>query len=346
MGLFNRKKDSSGKTIIPMWFMRQAGRYHDHYQALRANHSFETLCKDPQLACEVTMGPIDAFDFDAAILFSDLLFPLEQLGLGLSYASGRPELPRKITTVEDALKLKEIEDPNTFFAFQKKSIELVKAKLPQDKDLLGFVGGPVTLFTYGVCGTHTGSLLEAKTGLYDGRFDIFCEKLIPNLLVEMKLQAEAGANAVAILDTAAGELSPVDYQRFVMPSLKEITSSFKKSFPNTKVIYYAKHSSIAQIELIDDPNIDVLGVDYRHDIAEIINRFSDRYYIQGNIDPCWLHLPWEQLESNLKAFLENLHHKNINFDRWICGLGHGVLPQTPQENVRKTVNWLRENIRY
>ncbi len=122
MGLFDRAIKEDGKRQVPVWFMRQAGRYHNHYQNLKKDNDFTTLCKNPKLACEVTMGPIRDFDFDAAILFSDLLFPLEQMGLGLSYATGRPTLKKQLLTKEDVLALKIVENPENYYSFQKRQL--------------------------------------------------------------------------------------------------------------------------------------------------------------------------------------------------------------------------------
>lgn len=340
----NRKKTSDNKTQVPVWFMRQAGRYHDHYQNLKKTYDFMTLCKEPKLACEVTMGPIDEFKFDAAILFSDLLFPLEQLGMDLIYNPG-PKLGFKIETLDDIKKLTRTPDQN-FFNFQKEACQELTKTLPQDVTLLGFVGAPFTLYAYAVEGSHAGSLVSSKTGLYDGRFEQFCELLLPNVLHEMKIQADGGADAVCIFDTAVGELTVKDYKNIVLPKLKYLTSEFKKSYPDKKIIYYSRNTHKEHLRMIQDNHIDVLGVDWRHNLGEVINEFSKDYYIQGNFDPCWLHLPWSQVEENLKVFHQNLVDANIDFSKWICGLGHGVLQHTPQENVKKAVEYIHKNFTY
>lgn len=345
MGLFNRETDDSNKTVVPVWFMRQAGRYHSHYQALKKEHDFITLCKDPKLAYEVTMGPIDEFNFDAAILFSDLLFPLEHLGMGLKYAPG-PILDMKLETLDDVKKLGQVSPASEFYNFQKEACSLLKEGLDSSKTLIGFVGAPFTLYTYAVQGAHAGALQSAKSGLYDGRFEAFCELLLPAVEEEMALQAMGGADVIALFDTAVGELNLVDFKRFIVPKLHGITKRFKQRFPNKKIIYYSKMTSINHLDLIQDDNIDVLGVDYRHDLAKVLNRYGKDYYIQGNIDPCWLHTSWETLEQNLIEFKNHLYDNNVPFDKWIAGLGHGVLIKTPEENVFNTVNFIHENFKY
>ncbi|MCK5884362.1 MAG: hypothetical protein KAG61_11790, partial [Bacteriovoracaceae bacterium] len=302
MGLFIREIEKDGKRTVPVWFMRQAGRYHHHYQNLKKDNDFTTLCKTPKLACEVTMGPIRDFGFDAAILFSDLLFPLEQMGLGLSYATGRPTLDKKLLTLDDVKGLELIEEASKFYSFQKEATLLLRKELPKDKNLIGFVGAPFTLFAYGALGTHAGSLVEAKTGLYDGRFENFLEILMPNLLKEMSMQVEGGADTISIFDTAVGELSLYDFKRFIVPTLKSITKQFKSLHPKCKIIYYSKHTTLNHLNSIEDSNIDVLGVDYRHTLSEVVHQLGSDYILQGNFDPCWLHLSKPHLEERLNYF--------------------------------------------
>jgi uroporphyrinogen decarboxylase len=342
--IFENRIVENGKTRVPVWFMRQAGRYHDHYQNLKKSYDFMTLCKEPKLACEVTMGPIEEFDFDAAILFSDLLFPLEQLGMDLVYNPG-PKLGSKLETLADLKKLKQKPDQD-FFKFQADACTLLKDALPKTKTLLGFVGAPFTLYAYAVEGAHAGALLSSKKGLYDGRFEGYTELLLPNVLHEMKIQAEGGADAICIFDTAVGELTVKDFERIALPKIKYLTSEFKKSYPDKKIIYYSKNTHVNHLRCIQDDNIDVLGVDWRHNLGEVLNEFSKDYYIQGNFDPCWLHLEWNQVESHLKEFHQELQDANVDFSKWICGLGHGVLQHTPQENVRKTIEYIHKNFIY
>lgn len=343
--IFENRIEEDGKTRVPVWFMRQAGRYHDHYQNLKKDHDFMSLCKEPKLACEVTMGPMEAFDFDAAILFSDLLFPLEQMGTGLVYAPG-PKLDVRIDSMDDLKRLKMSGHSPNYYQFQKEACELLKKTLPESKTLLGFVGAPFTLYAYAVEGSHSGSLVSSKTGLYDGRFEAFCEVLLPNVLGEMLMQAEGGADAMCLFDTAVGECTVKDFKNIILPKIKWLTAEFKKAYPHKKVIYYSRNTHISHLQEIQDDNIDVLGVDWRHDIAEVLNTFGKDYYIQGNFDPCWLHLPWQQCEENLKEFYQNICDRNAPQEKWICGLGHGVLQHTPEMNVKNAVQYIHDNFRY
>jgi uroporphyrinogen decarboxylase len=351
MGLFNdRTKTNDNATTVPVWFMRQAGRYHSHYQNIKKTSDFMGMCKNPKLALEVTMGPIMDFNFDAAILFSDLLFPLEQLGMGLSYHSGPPTLEFKVDSVESSKKLKYKTDSNSFYTFQKDACSLIREKLDSNKTLIGFVGAPFTLYTYAVEGSHAGNLTSSKLGFYDGRFKNFMELLIPDVLAEMISQAEGGADAIALFDTAAGELMLSDYREFVIPEIMKLVNGFKTKFPNKKIIYYSKLTHTHYLEALSNADtknsIDVLGVDWRMNLAEVLTKFGHKYFIQGNIDPSYLHFPWNQLEKKLQETYEVVKASGAPMNKWIMGLGHGVLQHTPEENVKKAVHFIQTNFKY
>jgi len=338
MGIFKDRK-----TQLPLWFMRQAGRYHKHYQAFKAQYSFETLCKTPALACEVTLGPVQDFNFDAAILFSDILFPLERLGMGLTF-NPAPTLSKKIYCIQDVYSLQPISPPEKFYLFQKQALELIKEKLSPEKTLMGFVGAPFTLYTYACEGQHSGNLLNAKAGLYNGTFEVFSQLILNELLANMSMQASAPIDAINIFDTAAGELSLQDYERFIIPVNKQLTQSFKSIFPNVKIIYYSKNTNLDYLKKIDDKNIDVLGIDWRVNIADALNAFQTQYFVQGNIDPAWLILPKEQLKHNLDVYMDRTLGKIKNPQKWIFGLGHGVLKETPEKNVKFVSDYIKNYI--
>lgn len=300
-----------------------------------------TMCKNPELACEVTLGPIQDFGFNAAILFSDLLFPLEQLGMGLSYHSGPPTLEWHLESAGDLKKLNIKAPGEEFYKFQGDACRLLRARLPKDCTLLGFVGAPFTLYTYAVEGSHAGNLVSAKKGLFDGRFEGLCEILLPELLKEMLVQAEGGAQAVALFDTAAGELCVQDYKEFVVPKISSLLMKFKEKSPRTKVIYYSKHTQGNFIKALDLTHIDVVGVDWRCDLVEIQKFLPAGKFIQGNLDPAWLHLPWEILEKKALTYYQDLRDRGLDFKRWVAGLGHGVLIQTPENNVKNLVKLIQ-----
>lgn len=334
MNLFQSAIRKKNLDRPPVWMMRQAGRYHSHYQQLRKQYSFLDLCKKPEVACETTLGPIQDFNFDAAILFSDLLFPLEVMGMGLKYEEG-PQLDWHLKSYSDLAKLKTGRALAEGLKFQSEALTLIRKSLSPEKGLLGFVGGPVTLFCYAVDGSHKGDLSSSRSGIEDGRYQGFFEKLEDILVENMVQQARGGADAIAVLDTCAGEFGADVYQKKLTPSLKQLFEKFKKFCPETPVIYYSKKTNPEYWESFKSFLIDGIGIDWNHSIAEVLRDWSKFWAIQGNVDPNWLFLDSDELEKRLRAiFLEVKGLPIENRKGWICGLGHGILPKTPESNVR------------
>src|SRR6185295_2008910 len=220
------------QSVPPIWLMRQAGRYHKHYQALRAKHSFMDLCKQPELAAEVALGPVVDFGFDAAILFSDLLFPLEALGMGLEYTDHGPRLGWQLND-QTISQMRSVEDAWPHLLFQGEAMRATRERIPGDRSVIGFVGGPWTLFVYAVEGTHKGSLVNSNRLL--PLFPRFCESVVPLLERSIASQLDNGAEVVMIFDTAAGELSPAVFQSEVLPQLQRVTSDNAE-----RIGYYSK----------------------------------------------------------------------------------------------------------
>jgi uroporphyrinogen decarboxylase len=316
----------------PIWLMRQAGRYHHHYQALRAKHSFVDLCKRPDLAAEVARGPVNDFDFDAAILFSDLLFPLEALGMGLEYTDHGPQLGWKLDP-HSISRLQSVEDAWPRMLFQGDAMRATRELLPADRSLIGFVGGPWTLFVYAVEGTHKGSLINAKRLL--PLFPRFCETMVPLLERNMQLQLDNGAEVVMIFDTAAGELSPQLFRSEVVPQLRRLMTN------HPSLGYYSKGTQPAHLRdaLFTTDKFAGIGVDHGWDIREAFE-VSSHGFVQGNFDQGLLHATSDELKKHLADYLAPL--KGREWPGWICGLGHGVLPGTPEDHVRLFVDTVRE----
>ena len=248
----------------PVWFMRQAGRYHRHYQRLRTRHDFMDLCKRPDLAVEVTLGPIEDFGFDAAILFSDLLFPLEAMGMGLRYEPG-PKLDWHLKSTADLARLRGGAARATQMSFQAEAIARLRARLPSDCSLIGFVGGPFTLYAYAAAGSHEGFARDGLAGLDNGLYAGFTERLRDLLAANMALQAEAGADCVAIFDTAAGTLAPDRFAQLAAPALAAVVQQFRARCPETPLIYYSR-----------DTGPDALGGAARHRSAVSRDRLAAR----------------------------------------------------------------------
>ena len=325
----------------PVWMMRQAGRYHSHYQALKRYNDFISLCKQPELAAETAMGPIHDFNFDAAILFSDLLFPLEAMGTGLRYDPG-PKLDFHIRTLADVERLKGGAKEAGFMQFQADAMRLTRARLRADKGLIGFVGGPFTLYVYAAAGSHENAQ-AAVAGLTNGVYDTFNAKLLDLLAANMALQSRAGAEVVALFDTAAGEIDVDTYGRHVVPVLADLLARFRKLDATTPVTYYSRGTGPAYWDLLKGLPFQCLGIDWRHDMAEVLTQYGDRWAIQGNVDPEWLHLPIDELERRLREYFGRLKALPAQLrSGWICGLGHGILQRTPEANVRRFVSLQRE----
>ena len=349
---FRRALEGIPQAVPPIWFMRQAGRYHSHYQDLRKRHSFVDLCKKPELAAEVALGPISDFDFDVSILFSDLLFPLESLGMGLEYKPGpllgwqlRPENIHQLARPLEAISSME---------FQGKALEATRKILPEDKSLIGFVGGPWTLFAYGVEGSHKNGLSLTKKYLF--LWPRFCEIILPFLQKNISLQLEAGAELVMIFDTAAGELSSQYFLRHIVPALQELVRPFGK-----KVAYYSKSTTEAHFRhSFFSGSLGGVGYDHRWNLpAQLKLRGNGKDsggpeglapedlvqngFVQGNFDQGFLLLTFREFQVELDRYLTEFA-KLSEGERagWVCGLGHGVLPGTPEENVRFFVQRVRE----
>ena len=344
MGLLKNRPSKQGKKGVPVWFMRQAGRYHSHYQNIKKDSNFMEMCKNPDLACEITMGPINDFDFDAAILFSDLLFPLERLGLGLSYESGPPTLEHHLHAPKDLEKLHT--QKNVTYDFQGQACASIRKALPKSKDLLGFTGAPFTLYAYACEGAHSGGLINAKQGLHSGLYDRFLALIEAEIIDQLSIQAASGSDGLCLFDTAAGELSLDDYTQFVIPSIKRVTQALKKKFPSTSIIYYSKLTHLNYLQRLECPAIDVLGVDWRVDLKEALSTLGKDYTIQGNLDPAHLFLPWPLLQQKLETIFKHASDSKYGPDKWIMGLGHGVMQNTPEENVKNAVRFIHDNFLY
>jgi uroporphyrinogen decarboxylase len=317
----------------PIWLMRQAGRYHNHYQALREKYSFMDLCKRPELAAEVALGPVRDFDFDAAILFSDLLFPLEALGMELEYSDRGPQLDWQLDE-KSILQIRSVDEAWPHLQFQGEAVRATRERLPADRSLIGFVGGPWTLFVYAVEGTHKGPLTESKRLLW--LFPQFCETIVPLLERNIEMQLANGAELVMIFDTAAGELPPGIFVSEVAPQLQKLTAR-----NGSHIGYYSKGTQPAHLrhEVFIKRGLVGIGVDHRWDLSECFELFPQGF-VQGNFDQALLLIGRSELKTRLRNYLAPMIETRPA--GWICGLGHGVLPATPEDNVRLFVDTVRE----
>jgi len=326
------------QKVPPIWFMRQAGRYHSHYQGLRKKHSFVELCKEPELAAEVAMGPINDFDYDVAILFSDILFPLESLGLRLDYKPG-PTFENLLTP--DSLKNldssdKIVDDMN----FQSKALSITRDALSENKSLVGFVGGPWTLLSYG-----TG--IKNETNIDDLHKNEFYEKLlydtlIPALYQIIEMQLKSSAEIVYMFDTNASQLQS---NYFIGKYIEEIKQSIFSAFPN-QVAYFCKENPI-----LNDPKSNLkyqlAGMVYGENKGlETILPKLESGFLQGNFDPKNLLLPEKEFQFEVDNFIKIFRNlSDSERSGWVCSLSHGVLPKAREDNVRYFIEKVRSDFR-
>lgn len=318
-------------SYTPVWFMRQAGRYLPEYQKVRSKVSFLELCKSPELCTEVTLQPIDIFGFDAAILFSDILIPMEAMNLVLEFHEGRgPIFPHPVRS-RQAVDALVVPDPDETVPFVMETIRLLRKELKVP--LIGFAGAPFTLATYLIEGGSSKVFLNTKKMMFQE------PELYHNLLAKitactsayLQAQVRAGAQALQLFDSWAGVLAPCDYEQFAMPYVRSIITDLR-SVTDIPLIYFANNGATLTRHTVK-LGADVLGFDWRLPIADAIQQAGD-HAVQGNIDPVALFLPQERLEQRIGTMLEDAQ----GAQGYIFNLGHGILPETPPEQVRIAVD--------
>lgn len=310
----------------PVWIMRQAGRYLPEYQAVRAEVDFLTLCKTPELAAKVTIQPVERLGVDAAILFSDILIPIEAMGMNLEFHDKKGPLLREPVRTKSALERLIIPDTEDSMPFVLETIRILRRELKVP--LIGFSGAPFTLATYVIEGGSTKSFVNTKRMMFQnpGLFKALMEKLTLTVISYLTSQIKAGVQAVQIFDTWAGILSPDDYDEYVLPYVKKTISELKRE--GRPVIYFVNESA-GLLNSIKKTGADVIGLDWRIDLKDAIRRLGKKYSVQGNLDPCALFLPKERIEEKVKEIL----WKGEFARGHIFNLGHGILPDTPVENA-------------
>lgn len=312
----------------PVWLMRQAGRYLPQYQAVRANIDFLALCKTPELAAEVTIQPVDILGVDAAILFSDILIPVEAMGMQLVFSDkDGPVLSEPIRN-KSAVDRLIIPDAEVDMPFILELIKILREKLKNKVPLIGFSGAPFTLATYMIEGGGSRHFLQTKKMMFQNKrlFDYLMEKLTATLILYLSAQVKAGAQALQIFDTWAGMLSPIDYKNFALPYVKKIIYELKRE--GLPVIYFVNNCA-GILHEVKKSGADVVGIDWRIDIADAIKKLGKKVVVQGNLDPCALFLSEEDIEERVKDIL----WKGEVTRGHVFNLGHGVLPETPVKNV-------------
>lgn len=314
----------------PIWFMRQAGRYHTHYQNLKKKHSFEDLCKTPELAAEVALGPVKEFDFDLAILFSDILFILEGLGMDLVFDPG-PILREKLNE-SNYKKYQSVENAINFLEFQAKALQLTRNKLSDDKSLIGFVGGPWTILRYAL-GKNRNIDLNKDNFIHE----YLEEVLIPLLKKNITLQIKAGAEVVMILDSGLDDINTLNLEIYLKKFLSELAANSSK-----EIGYYAKglsNENYLKLCKLDFPGF---GCDNSIDLKNLLENNHNKFF-QGNFDQNNLLLNLNDFKMKLNDFCNNfISLSSKQRAGWICGLGHGINKDTNEEHVHIFIETIRK----
>ena len=324
--------------VTPVWLMRQAGRYLPSYRALRQQHSLLELIKTPELAVEVTLQPLNAFDLDAAIIFSDILPPLEGMGLELSFLKGEgPVIHNPVRTAADIAALR-TPDPRESLCYTLEAIRMVRNELDaRGLPLIGFAGAPFTLACYAIEGgksryhENTRILMLAEPE----RWHELMTKLATVAGEFLLAQAEAGADVLNIFDTWVGELASHHYRDHVLPYVMQMIAIAARS--GKPIILFGVGSG-PLLDLMATTGATVIGIDWRTNLQRARFRVGPEPILQGNLDPVSLLAPWEVLRREI----DEVFAQAEGDPRFIFNLGHGVLPQTPVDNVRRLVDYVHQ----
>jgi uroporphyrinogen decarboxylase len=311
---------------LPVWMMRQAGRYLPEYREIRANHSFLQVCKTPDLAVEVSLQPFRRLGVDAIIIFSDILIPAEAMGLPLEISDAGPNLPQPVRNEVDVKKLR-LFDPEMDTGFLMEALRRTVKHVGPDVPVLGFAASPWTLACYMVEGRTKEGFNTVKSFLHQEPrvFRQLLHKIAQATILYLNGQIEAGVSAVQLFDTWCGELSLADYTEFVLPAVQQVIAGLKATVP---LIYYTKasHHLLSSVLRVGAA---VLSVDWRISLAELRKLAGPKVALQGNLDPALLFAPRETLRQRTLELVAELGGKGH-----ILNLGHGILQHTPVENAQ------------
>jgi uroporphyrinogen decarboxylase len=324
--LFLRACRGESVSRLPVWMMRQAGRYLPEYRELRARHGFLEVSKTPDLALEVSLQPFRRLGVDAVIVFSDILIPAEAMGLRLELGDAGPNLPCPVRSQADVEKLRAF-DPETETGFLPETIRRIVKSVGPEVPVLGFAGAPWTLACYMVEGKTREGFPTAKQFLYQEprTFRELLHRIAQATIPYLKAQIAAGAAAVQLFDTWCGELDLEDYQEAALPAVQEVISGIAGSVP---VIYYTKASQHL-LPAAARSGAAVLSVDWRVDLGETRGVLGPKIALQGNVDPAELLGPADRIREVTLDTVNALAGRGH-----ILNLGHGILPHTPVENAR------------
>ena len=320
----------------PVWFMRQAGRYMQEYQDIRRKHSFLEMCYRPELACEITLQPIKAFDVDAAILFSDILPPLEKMGLDLEFVKGVGPVIHNPILSNDGLKALRPVNAKDEFQYIADAVKLIRQELSDEKDLIGFCGAPFTMASYAIEGGSSKNFYKIKSMMYQNPelYDQILSAITEVTKEYVLIQLENGADILQIFDSWGGILSPDDYEKFAAPYTEKIIKHIR-AHSKKPITLFVKGAG-CYFEKLAQSEADVLGVDWSLKLNEAATKSQNKKVLQGNLDPIALLGTKETIACKLDEI-----KKQTQSVRHIFNLGHGIIPQTPVDNVKFAIDYWR-----
>jgi uroporphyrinogen decarboxylase len=333
---FMRACRREAAPYTPIWLMRQAGRYMKEYREVRARLSFLELCKTPALAAEVTVTAAERLKVDAAIIFADILLIIEPMGLKLEFNQGEgPVIHNPVRVAADVDRLREVEDVATL-AFVFDAIRETRSALRPELPLIGFAGAPFTLASYIVEGGASKNYVQTKSLMYNdsGAWHAMMSLISRGLIKYLNAQIAAGAQAVQLFDSWVGALSPDDYREYVLPHTRNVIGGIEAGTP---VIHFGTGTA-ALLELLREAGGDVIGLDWRVRLDEGWQRIGHDVGVMGNLDPVALFANQRSLRSQAKSILDQAAGRPGH----IFNLGHGILPETPVENVIALVEMVHE----
>lgn len=322
----------------PVWLMRQAGRYMAEYRALREQYTILELIKTPDLATEVTLQPIKAFNLDAAIIFADILPVLVGMGLELEFVKGDgPVIHNPLNSAMEVKKLT-IRPAEETLGFTLQAIQQVRTELAGKVPLIGFSGAPFTLASYAIEGGSSRNYIKTKSLMYGQpqTWHLLMDKLAIVVGDYLQAQLRAGAQVLQLFDSWAGSLSPADYQEYVLPYSKRVIE-LAKSENEVPLIHFGTDTG-GLLPLLKQVGGDVIGVDWRIDLAQAAFALGPDIAIQGNLDPVVLFAPLPEIQKQAARILDSVKEKAGH----IFNLGHGILQHTPVENVAMLVDFVHE----
>ena len=321
----------------PVWFMRQAGRYMKEYRALKEKYSFLEMCQTPELATEVTLQPLKPLGVDAAIIFADILLPLEPMGTGLEFIKGDgPSIPRPVRTRKDVENLRPVNSEEQL-GYVGQTIKLVRQEIEGKIPLVGFAAAPFTLCSYMVEGGKSSEFKITKLLMYEepDTWKLLMEKVSTVLIDYLKMQVAAGAQALQIFDSWIGCVTPEDYREYILPYCQKVMNALKDL--DVPVINFSTGTS-SMLDVIAQAGGDVMSFDWRINIDQARDIIGWEKPVQGNMDPVVLFAPIPVIKKRVHDILDRVGGKPGH----IFNLGHGILQHTPVDHVKAVVDMVRE----